>query len=228
MILAAGRGKRMGKLTEHTPKPLLKVGRHSLIEWNILKLAAAGFNDIVINIYHLGQAIIDSLGDGNQYGVTIRYSVESTLLGTGGGIKQALPLLDEAPFLLLSADIWTDFPFGRLASLHPKWAHLVCVNNPPFHPKGDFVIQNNSLHSVSTSEIHIHHSATYASIGVIHPRLFAHTAEGYSDFGALLRQHLQLKHPLTGERYHGSWQNLGTEAQLNHLRENLVQPRTNV
>ncbi len=119
MILAAGKGERMRPLTLHTPKPLLPVGGMPLIEHHIRALAAAGFTELVINHAWLGQQIEDYLGDGARFGVSIAFSAEGEPLETGGGIRRALPLLGEAPFLLVNGDVWTDYPFADLR--RPRW-----------------------------------------------------------------------------------------------------------
>ena len=99
MIMAAGRGERMRPLTDDVPKPLLKAGGRALIEHALLHLKEAGFNEVVINHAHMGQKIIDFLGDGRRYGMTIQYSAEPDgALETGGGIRQAIALLDHKPF----------------------------------------------------------------------------------------------------------------------------------
>ena len=112
MILAAGRGARMRPLTDHTPKPLLAVGNEPLIGWHLRRLANAGIFDIVINHAWLGSQIEDRLGDGSGYGVRIHYSPEGEKgLETAGGIATALPLLGNAPFLVVNGDVLTDIDF---------------------------------------------------------------------------------------------------------------------
>ncbi len=114
MILAAGRGERMRPLTDAMPKALLRIGGQTLIEHQVHALAQAGFSDIVINHAHLGEQIVAALGDGNAYGVEIQYSLETPhAMETGGGIFNALPLLGDEPFLVLNADIRTDFTLGE-------------------------------------------------------------------------------------------------------------------
>ena len=114
MILAAGRGERMRPLTDTTPKPLLRVGKLSLIEHLVLALAKAELREIVINHAHLGAQIVARLGSGDKLGVNIVYSDErGGSLETGGGIFAALPLLDTDPFLVINGDIWTDYDFGQ-------------------------------------------------------------------------------------------------------------------
>lgn len=156
MILAAGRGERMRPLTDHTPKPLLKVGGKPLIVWHIERLAAAGLHEIVINHAWLGEQLESALGDGREWGVSIRWSPEpSGGLETAGGIAQALSLLGEQPFLVINGDIWCDWNPGLAPALAqaitaetcPAW--LLLVDNPPHHPRGDFWLDPKTRH-VST------------------------------------------------------------------------------
>jgi len=141
MILAAGRGERMRPLTDHTPKPLLRVAGKPLIIHHLEALRAAGFTDLVINTGYLGEQLPARLGDGRQWGVRIAWSPEPPdALETGGGIFNALPLLGAEPFLVINSDIWTDYPFARLPTTLTKLAHLVLVDNPPHHPEGDFAL----------------------------------------------------------------------------------------
>ncbi|RYE90242.1 MAG: nucleotidyltransferase family protein, partial [Oxalobacteraceae bacterium] len=159
MILAAGRGERMRPLTDTCPKPLLKVRGRPLILWQVLNLVRAGITDIVINHAHLGHMIEAALGDGSRYGARIAYSPEGTALETAGGIARALAdgLLDDAPFVALSGDIYAPhFDFTQVLDAlqdndvwgnpHPAdkrdiaWLYL--VKNPPFHPDGDFALSN--------------------------------------------------------------------------------------
>jgi NDP-sugar pyrophosphorylase family protein len=89
MILAAGFGTRLRPLTNTIPKPLLPVGGTPLIVWNLLLLRRHGIRDVIINLHHLGELIEKELGDGSTVGMRISYSHEPTILGTGGGLKQA-------------------------------------------------------------------------------------------------------------------------------------------
>ncbi len=138
MLLAAGRGERMRPLTDHTPKALLKAGGRPLIEHHLRRLGGAGFTDIIVNHAYLGGQIEAALGDGRRYGVDITYSAEGPRgLETGGGIFHALALLGEAPFIVVNADVFTDYPFERLTHrLNGPLAHLILVDNPPTTPGG--------------------------------------------------------------------------------------------
>src|ERR1017187_8892761 len=140
MILAAGRGVRMRPLTDTTPKSLLAVGGKPLIAWQLEKLARAGFAEVAINHAHLGHLIEAALGDGSRFGLSIRYSAESEALETAGGIALALPLLGTEPFVVINADIYSDYDYSRLPGLRleDRLAHVVLVDNPPQHQRGDF------------------------------------------------------------------------------------------
>lgn len=211
MILAAGRGTRMGPLTDNVPKPLLKVGGFTLIEHLLFSLAGNGFRHIVINVAYLGQRIMELLGDGHLYGVEIQYSPEEEVLETGGGIFNALPLLGSEPFLVVSADIWTDFPYGLLADIVPQGlAHIVLVDNPVYNAAGDFNLLNAKL--VLNGGLRL----TYGNIGIYHPDLFKDCKPGRFPLGPLL--HSAVQHGMvTGEHYQGEWSNIGTPEILNDV-----------
>ncbi len=173
MILAAGRGERMRPLTDSIPKPLLSVAGKPLIVYLIESLVRAGLADIVINHSHLGEQIVAHLGDGSRYGARIVYSHEPGAgLETGGGIYQALPLLETDPFIVVNGDIWTDYPFERLPRRLSGLAHLVMVANPPHHRSGDFALQGNQVMMSGGVK------RTFSGIGVYRPALFANCGPG--------------------------------------------------
>jgi len=224
MLLAAGKGTRMLPLTEHTPKPLLKVGGISLIEHQLRKLASAGFHEVVINHAWLGAQLEQALGDGSTLGVQIQWSREAEPLETAGGIIQALPLLGEQPFALVNADLWTDFPFERLQQvLAPGMrAHLVLVPNPQHHPLGDFVLgASGELLQRSTETQPAH---TYSGIAVFHPKLFAGVTERKFPLLPLLEQAIKQK-AATAEMYGGTWIDIGTPQRLQELDTRLLADR---
>jgi len=225
MILAAGRGERMRPLTDHTPKPLLQVGGKPLIVWHIERLRAAGFTRIVINHAHLGQQIEDALGDGTGLGVSIDYSREVSALETAGGIATALPLIESDVFPVVNGDIYCEFDFNRLAEPMARLAaghdqaHLVLVDNPPHHLKGDFVLDGGRL---IPSPLTTHDSPlTFSGIGVYHRALFAHTpAHEKAPLAPLLRQAIDAGRA-SGEHFAGRWVDVGTPERLQQLDESL-------
>lgn len=214
MLLAAGRGERMRPLTDHTPKPLLAVGGRPLVVWHLERLAAAGIRDIVINHAHLGEKIEQALGDGARWGVQIRYSAEGTALETGGGIHHALPLLDDAPFIVINADVWCDLQPGGLALADGMLAQLVMVDNPPHNPDGDFHLAGGRLDADGRPRL------TFSGIGAYHPALFADCRAGAFPLAPLLREAMRAGR-VGGEHYHGRWTDVGTPARLAELDREL-------
>jgi len=208
MILAAGRGERMRPLTDDTPKALLRIGGQTLIERHVHALVKAGFSEIVINHAHLGEQIESALGDGNAYGVEIRYSPETPhALETGGGIFNALPLLGDDPFLVVNADIWTDFPLGGLPAGIEGLAHLVLVDNPEHHLQGDFSLSAGLVSQTGPKML------TFSGIGVYSPALFENCTPGAFPLAPLLRQAMNTGR-VSGEHYRGSWFDIGTAERL--------------
>ncbi|MDP1521690.1 MAG: nucleotidyltransferase family protein [Methylotenera sp.] len=216
MILAAGRGERMRPLTDHTPKPLLKVGGKPLIVWHLERLAKAGFKEIVINHAHLGQQIEDALGYGSQWGLTIQYSPEKIALETAGGIANALPLLGDEPFLVVNGDTFTEMDFAQLKLNPNNLAHLVLVDNPPQHPQGDFAIQDGMLKNEGTQKL------TFSGVGVYHPELFASIARGEPAKLAPLLRLAIAQNKATAEHYQGVWHDVGTPERLSMLDAQLA------
>lgn len=207
MILAAGRGVRMGSLTDETPKPLLQVGKRYLIEYSIAALVRAGIQEIVINVSYYREQIKAALGDGARYGVTIHYSIEEERLETGGGILQALPLLGETPFIVLSSDVISEYALENLPQQPQSLAHLVLVNNPVFHRQGDFCLDGQRVYCGGSPTF------TFANIGVYRRELFVDCKPGYFRLGAVLSQAIACQQ-VTGEYFAGQWYNIGTPEQL--------------
>lgn len=207
MILAAGRGARMGELTAQTPKPLLKFAGKYLIEYSIEALLNINVRDIVINISYLGEQIKMALGDGSRYGARFYYSEETEALETGGGIVEALPLLGDEPFIVLSADVITDYPLHHLPTRLTRLAHLVLVDNPSFHPRGDFCLRDQV---VCREEVN---NFTFGNIGIYHPELFVGCFPQKFRLGDLLLQAIT-EGCVTGEHYQGMWYNMGAPQDL--------------
>ena len=213
MILAAGFGERMRPLTDHTPKPLLRVADVPLIDYHIRALAAAGFTELVINVSHLAQQIVEHCGDGSRWGLSIAYSREHEPLETAGGIHRALPLLGEQPFLVINADVWIDYPFDELMDYRFKpWesAHLVMVDNPPQHPLGDFCQSDDGVVQYRPVD---GQGYTYSGVGVFSADFFAAMSAGKLPLRPLLDDAIG-SGCLGAEYYPGDWQDVGTPERL--------------
>ncbi len=216
MVLAAGRGERMRPLSDHTPKPLLEVAGLPLIVWQIQALQRAGFERLVINHAWLGEQLTAALGDGRALGVQITWSPEPQALGTAGGICKALPLLASDTFVVVSADIHTDFDYTQL---HPaarrlahadltagEDAHLVLVDDQ--RVKQDFDLQGERVCPSANPPL------TYGNIGVFRSRLFDGQTTGVTaDLGERLRAAVAAGQ-VSGQRHTGHWDNVGTPTDL--------------
>ena len=216
MILAAGLGRRMQPLTANLPKPLLLVGGKPLIEHQIEKLVVAGVSAIVINHFYLGDMIEAALGDGSRFGVEISYSREAIRLDTAGGIIKSLRQLQDDSFIVVNADIWTDFDFSNLQAVdgNDRLAHLVLVENTDHNPHGDFFIDDDG-------RVHEDHTArdqklTFSGISVLHRNLFSgHSIQPLSVV-PLLRAAM-LKNQVSGEFHPGLWMDIGTPERLQEV-----------
>jgi len=219
MILAAGRGERMRPLTDRIPKPLAPLLGKPLIQYHVEALASAGVERIVINLSWLGKQIPEALGDGRRFGLEILYSDEGNdVLGTGGGIHRALPLLGPDAFWVVSADLWTDYGFAEVESSRLRagdLAHLAMVTNPSFHPQGDFCLIDGRIRETGAERL------TYASLGILRPELFADAVPGVFSLGPCLLDAIR-KDRVSGERFSGPWHNVGTLTQLQDLERSLA------
>ena len=227
MILAAGRGERMRPLTDHCPKPLLPAGGKPLLQWHIEALAAVGITNIVINHAHLGQQIENHFGDGSTLGVQLSYSPETTALETAGGIRKALSLLGEEPFLVINGDVACDWPVAKALQIAADWtpgqlAHLVMVPNPAHNLKGDFALQGGVVKQAEVDNV----AFTFSGIGVYHPDLFSSLQiDEVAKLAPLLRQAMAAG-KVQGELFSGFWMDIGTPERLEQLDQRLNSART--
>ncbi len=209
-VLAAGRGERMRPLTDRHPKPLLPVAGKPLIEWHLEALARAGVREVVINLGWLGAQIPAALGTGARWGLQLRYSDEGwPALETGGGLFRALPLLGAGPFLLVNGDVWTDADFAALCRrglAAEDLAHLLLVDNPPQHPRGDFGLVGDRVVEGGPT-------LTYSGIALLRPALFAGCADGAFPLAPLLFRAIAGGR-VSGERHPGRWSDIGTPERL--------------
>jgi N-acetyl-alpha-D-muramate 1-phosphate uridylyltransferase len=227
LVFAAGLGERMRPLTGHTPKPLLEAGGKPLIAWHLEKLAAFGVREVVVNTSWLADRFPAALGDGAPWGLRLHYSYEgATPLETGGGMLQALPLLrdaadPQAPFLAVNGDIWTDYDLAALPAAPRGIAHLVLVDNPPHHPRGDFALHADGALADDDAAPRL----TFSGIGLYRPAILDGWREAIGDTPGA--RQVPPRFPLapllyaaagrgaaTGERHRGRWTDVGTPERL--------------
>ncbi len=214
MILAAGRGERMKPLTDSTPKALLEVGGTSLLERHLAALCAAGVEVVVINLGWLGERILNRIGSGANYGLSVVYSPEGDdILETGGGIERALPMLGDAPFLVVNGDVFTDMPLPT-ALADDCEGHLVLVPKPDYKEYGDFDLVDGKIVVADTP------GYTFSGIALYRPEFFSACTPGRFPLAPMLRDGAR-RGSLSGEVYAGAWEDVGTPARLAALNERL-------
>ena len=215
MVLAAGRGERLRPLTDSTPKPLLEVAGRPLIEHHLIKLAAAGFQRIVVNHAHLGAQIVSALGNGERWNIKIQFSAERDALETAGGIANALRLIDSEAFAVVNSDVFSDYDYAGLKVAaqrlldNGKWlAHLVLVDNPTHNPGGDFGLHNGSV-VVDSKE-----TLTFGGLAAYRADMFAAVTAGEKKaLGPILKAESRAGR-VSGEHFQGSWTDVGTRERL--------------
>ncbi|WP_269781277.1 N-acetylmuramate alpha-1-phosphate uridylyltransferase MurU [Luteimonas fraxinea] len=223
LIFAAGLGERMRPLTDTTPKPLLAAGGKPLIVWHLEKLAALCVRDVVVNVSWLADRFEPALGDGSRWGLRLHYSHEGAPpLETGGGMLHALRLLDDAPFIAVNGDIWSDYDFARLPAEPEGDAHLVLVDNPAHNSAGDFALDGADVRSDGASKL------TFSGIGVYRPALLhdwrdiigsvpgVHLEPPRFKLAPLLRAAMT-NDRVTGAHHPGRWTDVGTPERLAQL-----------
>ncbi|MEM7253906.1 MAG: N-acetylmuramate alpha-1-phosphate uridylyltransferase MurU [Pseudomonadota bacterium] len=216
MILAAGRGERLRPLTDDRPKPLVPIAGKPLIEYVIERLVAADIVEIVVNVSYRGAQLMDFLANGHRFGVSIQYSEEGEPpLETGGGIRRALPLLGEQPFLVVNADVWSDLSLSGLALPAGELAHLVLVDNPAHHPNGDYRLKGGRVSRAAAPRL------TYSGIGVYAPAFFDGDWPERVGLAPLI-DHACERHRVSGQHFTGFWTDVGTIDRLAAVEAHLA------
>ena len=215
MILAAGRGKRMGNLTQTCPKPLLKVKGRCLLDWHLSKLCEAGFKDVVINVSYLSKEIIEFVGNGSIWGLNIAISEEAEVLETAGGIKKAIKYLGHDPFVVINADIFSNYDYKNLIikSLDNRsMGYLVLVNNPEHNLEGDFGLLDDATLTMNSDRL-----LTFSGIAIYDPKFFSELTVGSKVKLSPILEIAINKKCIKGELFEGFWSDVGTPERLNMI-----------
>lgn len=227
MILAAGRGERLRPLTDTIPKPLVQVGDHRLIEYHLLALRKAGYRRIVINTGYLGVMIKQELQRGDRYGVEIHYTSEpDPPLETAGGIANALALLGDEVFLVVNGDIRCQIDYGTLVLPENATMHLKLVNNPSYHPDGDFAVgadqladfQLGKLTTLASEPNRSEHMFTFSGAGVYRADLFSSLPSARYPLAPLIHRQIEIEN-VAASFYSGPWIDVGTPERLELARQ---------
>lgn len=232
MVLAAGLGQRMRPITASLPKPLVPVGGRALIDHALDRLTEAGIGRAVVNVHHLPDLIETHLGARREPAIAIS-DERDRLLETGGGVKRALPLLGDDPFLLLNSDsLWLEGPQSNLMRLKAAWDPgimdmlllvAVAATSLGYDGLGDFVMDpDGRLERRGERQVA---PFVYAGVAVLKPELFADTPDGAFSLNLLFDRAIAAGR-LFGLRLDGQWLHVGTPASIaaadQHLAANVL------
>ena len=208
MILAAGRGERLRPITDNVPKALVEVDGESLIERHLGNFKSAGVDTVVINLGWLGEKIVERIGSGSNYGISVVYSPEgSDVLETGGGIHRALPMLGNEPFLVINTDVFTDMPMPVSTLGEDDIGQLVLVPRPAHKQRGDFNLVDTQVRNGIDPQL------TFSGVAIYRPELFADCSPGRFSVVPMLRAAADAG-TLCGDVYNGVWEDVGTAERL--------------
>ena len=211
MILSAGRGLRLMPITKNTPKPLVKVGKQTLLERNINLLYQSGITEIIVNGSWLGEQIESFIANVQLEGLKIHYLYEGLEpLGTAGAVYNAIDykLLLNEDFWLVNSDIITDFSLPNISLLNNRLGHLILVPNPDYNSTGDFGLSSDQVLNKSIEML------TFSGISFLSCRMFDETIKRSSSLVDIFRD--KIKHNLiSGELFLGEWLDVGTIERLN-------------
>ena len=218
MLLAAGRGERLRPLTDTLPKALVDVRGTSLLERHLRALSSSGVDTCVINLGWHGEQILSRIGSGADFGVNVIYSPEGDdILETGGGIHRALPVLGPEPFLVVNADVYTDMRYPDTLRDDVD-GHLVLVETPAFKSQGDFDLVNGYVANSDTPRL------TFSGVALYRPGFFRDCKPGRFPLAPMLRA-AAAERRLSGERYDGTWEDVGTPERLERVNRGPATPR---
>ena len=217
-LLAAGLGRRLLPHTASKPKCLIDIGGKPLLSWHVEKLKSLGIDHLIINLFHEGEQIENFLGDGSKWGINIEYFYEKELLGTGGGIGNALSSIGNEPFIVVSGDVWTDFNLSNLSLNEGSLAHLILIENPLENPEGDMFLDKGKVNSSGNGR-----SLTFSGLALIDPQLFIGAKTGKYDLWQKILLPASEKGQVSAEVYEGYLVNLNTIEEVEKLDAYLLE-----
>lgn len=238
MLLAAGLGTRLRPLTDITPKPLLPVAGQPILMWNLLLLKRHGITDVIINLHHLGEQIVQTLGDGSRFGLRVAYSHEPTLMGTGGGIKQAAPFLKDGSFLVLNGDTLSACDLTSLIAAHRAGGApvtLVLREDPeaarwgPVTVDADSrILQINGAPLLRDPSKSLPPPCMFAGIHMLESEVLDAIPPGPGSIIDVYLGLLRQNHMLRGYRMSGYWSDVGTPERYAEAQQDALAGRLNL
>jgi len=231
MLLAAGLGLRLRPLTLLRAKPALPVLNRPLIHWTLEALAAAGVDEVVINVHHLPRSVTDAVGDGSAFGLRVRWSREREILGTGGGPRRARRMLGEGPVLLVNGDMLMELDLGRLVARHRRSgarATLGLRPNPdPRRYPPVITAPGGRVLAIRGQPPGARGTASmFAGVHVLDAALLERLPPGFSDtVGDLYPGLIAAGERVEGLRLQGLWLDIGTPALYLEAHRKLLRRR---
>ena len=228
MVLAAGYGTRLKPLTDRVPKPLVPVAGKPMIQYALDRLQACGIEEVIINVSHLKEQLTAWLAGCKN--LTVRLSEEAEPLETGGGLKQALPLLGNEPVFAINSDIiWMDEGESALDRLARHWddakMDFLLLAQPKSravgHDQGEdhlFIKPGNTIDWNERDAPYI-----IAGIGIFHPRVLRDAPDGKFSVKIIWHQALA-QNRLFCLPHHGRWFQTGTPADIKKAEAHLKSP----
>jgi NDP-sugar pyrophosphorylase family protein len=234
VVLAAGLGTRLRPLTDTTPKALLEIGGHPMIEYPLRMLARGGVTEVAINLHHLAEQVRAALGDGARYGLRIHYSAENPILDTGGAIARVRPFLGDEPFVVVNCDALIDPDLSAAWALHERSRALAtlvvredceAVRYGPLDldPSGQVKRFLGRPAQVSGPL----ERRMFCGVHLVSPQIFAHMPERvvFSITRDVYAPLVQSGAPIFGFEHHGYWRDLGTPQSLDAARGDVERRR---
>ncbi|HEV8243469.1 MAG TPA: nucleotidyltransferase family protein [Nitrospirales bacterium] len=238
MLLAAGLGTRLRPLTDAIPKPLLPVAGQPILLWNLLLLKRHGITDVIINLHHLGEQIVQALGDGSRFGLRVAYSHEPTLLGTGGGIKQAAPFLKDGSFLVLNGDTLSACDLTSLIAAHRAGGAPVTLAlredpeatrwGPVTVDANSRILQINGAPALENPSVPLPPPCMFAGIHLLEPEVLDAIPSGPGSIIDVYLNLLRQNRMLRGYRMSGYWSDVGTPERYAEAQRDALAGRLNL
>lgn len=232
MILAAGLGLRLRPLTDTRPKPLLPIAGRSLLVWNLRLLQRHGITDVVINLHHLGDQIVQAIGDGARWDLRVAYSHEPAVQGTGGGIRQAALFLKDGPFLVLNGDTLSECDLTALISTHRArgaLATLAVREDPDVTQWGALTLDVQSrILQIKGEPPRVNPPEQpvvpfmFAGIHVLEPTILQAIPSGPGSIIDVYIDLLRQGCPLQGYRMSGYWSDIGTRERYEQAERDVA------
>jgi NDP-sugar pyrophosphorylase family protein len=240
MILAAGKGTRLGKITAGVPKALVDINGISLLRLAVEKCTASGFDDIIINVHHFADLVEEETKKLIKEGFRITISDErAMLLETGGGLFKARDFFDSSSFLLFNADIVTDLDLPAMYRFHKKTNGIATLAARDRNDTRYLLVDPQGMLkgwcNKATGERIITGSGTeelkelaFSGIHIINPEIFQYMKEGVYTMTALYLQLAHFHKIFTFRHERGYWYDIGTPESLEIVRRGLLSEKRNL